>query len=121
MTDFNYDNLFSGDFPIVTEEVTVESGQNLERGSVLGIVTATGKAKIVDSTATDGSQDPKSVLADDVDATGGDVVSLHYLTGEFNQNELTVGGTDTVAQHKAAMRALSMFQQPTRTTEGTGG
>ena len=119
VTDQNYDNLFSGDYPVVTESVTILSGQNLVRGTVLGIVTASGKAKVVDSSQSDGSQNPCSVLADDVDASSADVVSASYLSGEFNTNKLIVGGTDTVAQHKSAMRILNMYQQDTVTVNGT--
>lgn len=35
---FRYDNLIAGDYPIATEDVLVESGQNLSRGAVLGRV-----------------------------------------------------------------------------------
>ena len=51
------------------ERVTVGAGQNLALGTVLGVVTATGKAKALDPTATDGSETAAGVLAIDCDAT----------------------------------------------------
>lgn len=117
-TPYNFDNLFAGDYYVVSETVTILSGENLERGTVLGKVTATGKMKIVNSANSDGSENPYAVLSDDVDASAADVVSAAYLSGEYNENKLIVGGTDTVAQHKAAMRLLGMYQKPSLTTTG---
>ncbi|MES0875063.1 MULTISPECIES: head decoration protein [Gammaproteobacteria] len=56
-------NLYSRD------QVTVGAGQNLPLGAVVGLVTATGKAKRLDPSATDGSQVAAGVLMQDVDAT----------------------------------------------------
>lgn len=55
-------NLYSRD------RVTVASGQTLTLGTVLGLVTATGKVKQIDPSATDGSQYAAGVLMQDVDA-----------------------------------------------------
>ena len=55
-------NLFSRD------QVTVASGQTLPLGAVVGIVTATGKVKQIDPSATDGSQYAAGVLMQDADA-----------------------------------------------------
>ena len=44
------------------ERVTVAAGQTLELGTVLGMVTATGKVKQLDPSATDGSQYAAGVL-----------------------------------------------------------
>lgn len=101
---FNHDELFAGDFDVVTDSITV--GADLSRGTVLGIITASGNAVAVDSAQTDGSQTPYAVLAEDV--LTGDVATV-YLTGEFNSNKLTFGGTDTVDTHKKALRELSIF------------
>ena len=51
------------------DRITVGAGQNLALGTVLGIVTATGKAKALDPAANDGSEAAAGVLAIDCDAT----------------------------------------------------
>lgn len=69
MSEFIYaaDKLFAGDFPLATEAVAISAGEGaLLRGTVLGVVTATGKLAVVDKNANDGSQHPYCVLAEDV-------------------------------------------------------
>jgi len=106
------DNLIAGDFPLVSDEVTVISGQNVARGCVLGKITASGKYTACDQLASDGSQTPEAVLAQATDASGGDVTKAPvYLTGEFNSSLLTFGATTTAADLKAAMRTKSLFQK----------
>ena len=56
-------NLYSRD------QITVGAGQNLPLGTVVGLVTATGKLKQIDPSATDGSQYAAGVLMQAVDAT----------------------------------------------------
>jgi hypothetical protein len=56
-------NLYSRD------QVTVGAGQHLPLGTVVGLVTATGKLKQIDPSATDGSQYAAGVLMQAVDAT----------------------------------------------------
>ncbi|MET2531019.1 head decoration protein [Ralstonia pseudosolanacearum] len=50
------------------ERVTVAAGQSLALGTVLGMVTATGKVKQLDPSATDGSQYAAGVLMQPCDA-----------------------------------------------------
>jgi len=108
---FNADNLIAGDFPIVTEAVTIDTGV-LARGTVLGKITASGKCVICDSAGTDdGRRAPYAVLLEAVDATSADVAAAAALTGEFNRAKLVFGGTDTYATHVVAMRDLCMFQK----------
>jgi hypothetical protein len=106
--------ILAGDFPNSTEDVVIASGQNLKLGSVLGRVTATGKYKLVDSTAEDGSQVPYSVLMEDVDASAGNAVGVAYLTGEFIQTKLIFGGSDTWSTHSAEARKNSIFFKESR-------
>jgi hypothetical protein len=103
------DNLIAGDFPMITEELTILTGNNLKRGTVLGKITASGKCVAVDSTKSDGSQTPSAVLSEDADASAGDKQACAYLTGEFSASALIFGGTDVVATHKTALRTLSIF------------
>lgn len=103
------DNLLAGEYPAVTDIVTILSGQNLARGTVLGKVTASGKHVIVNSANVDGSQAPVAVLAEACDASGGDKQALVFLSGAFNEDALVFGGTDTVATHRAALRDLNIY------------
>ncbi|MCM3567858.1 head decoration protein [Neobacillus mesonae] len=108
------DNLFVGGvMPVVTETINLKSGASYVRGTVIGIVTATGEGTTVNSTASDGSQTAYGVLADDVDATSETKPAAIYLTGEFNESALVFGGTDTADTHKASLRGLSIFVKKT--------
>jgi hypothetical protein len=101
------DNLIGGqEIELLTTKVTIASGQKLKRGTVLGIVTASGKAKTVLNTANDGSQTAKLVLCDDVDASMADKEAFAYKTGMFNRSALIVGINDTIANHEAELRAV---------------
>ncbi|MGL5512654.1 MAG: head decoration protein [Sporomusa sp.] len=108
---FTYDNLIGGDNPpIRTKIVTIVSGAGLlVRGTVLGKITASGKYQTVNSTATDGSQMANCVLARDIDASTADTPAEVYISGVFNIEALTFGGTDTAALHEEAMRDLNMY------------
>jgi hypothetical protein len=74
-------NLYSRD------RVTVASGQNLPLGAVVGMVTATGKVKQIDPSATDGTQLAAGVLMQACDAalaerTDGLIVARHAIVSD---------------------------------------
>ena len=74
-------NLYSRD------RVTVASGQDLPLGTVLGIVTASGKYKQIDPSAEDGTQVAAGVLLQGCDATLADrdnglVVARHAIVSD---------------------------------------
>jgi Bacteriophage lambda head decoration protein D len=71
----------------------------LPMGSCLGLVSATGKAVLLDSTRTDGANVLAAVLARDTETANGDVVVIAYITGSFLASKLLFGGTDTVNTH----------------------
>ena len=98
------DNLIAGDLKRVTDEVVIASGQNLVRGAVVGLVTATNKLILSASGATDGSQTPVGIMADDVDATVEDKTAPMYRTGEFNQDDLVLGTGHTIDSVKPTLR-----------------
>jgi hypothetical protein len=111
---FTPDNLVTGDFPMMTEAVTVDTG-TLARGTVLGKITATGKCVICNSAGTDdGRRTPYAVLLETVDASSADVEAAAALTGCFNEAALVFGGTDTIATHRSALRDLSIFATATQ-------
>ncbi|WNF36415.1 head decoration protein [Bacillaceae bacterium IKA-2] len=107
---FVHDNLFAGGVQnVVTRSITLATGATYVRGTVLGIVTASGEATIVDSDAVNGSEKPYAILQEDVDATEEARPGAIYLTGEFNQGALTFGGTDTADTHSRALRDIGIF------------
>jgi hypothetical protein len=112
MATFTPDNLIAGDFPIITEPVTVGAG-NLVRGTVMGRITASGNFIQSLSAASDGSQNPVAILAEDVDASGGAKPGVVYLTGEFKGAALIIGASHTLASVKLAFRALGIFIRTT--------
>ena len=78
---FEAPNLYSRD------RVTVASGQNLALGTVVGIVTANGKAKQFDPSAEDGTQVAAGVLIQPCDASTADrsdglVVARHAIVAD---------------------------------------
>jgi hypothetical protein len=122
---FNYDQLIAGPYPMVTGEVTVASGQNLARGSVLGLsasgVTVLGKAYLNDILETvSGVSAPYAVLLEAVDASGGDVEHCPVaLTGEFNKDKLVFASGTTFDHVQLAMRALCMYGKDALDVSGT--
>lgn len=102
--DSKVDNLIASQrFPILVKGVTLAKGQGvLKRGTVLGVITASGLAKAVDKSKADGSQTAAFILTDDVDTSQAtDVRATGYISGIFNGNALFFGSTDTLADHKA--------------------
>ncbi len=70
--------------------ITVKSGEGvLEKGTVLGIETASEKYVAYDDGAADGSEVAKAILADKVDATSNDVLVVAYVRGCFYKSKLT--------------------------------
>ena len=95
-------NLFSRD------QVTVASGQTLPLGAVVGIVTATGKVKQIDPSATDGSQYAAGVLMQPCDAAlidreDGLMVARHAIVAD---HAMTWPAAITVAEKQAAVLQL---------------
>lgn len=74
-------NLYSRD------RVTVVAGNNLPLGAVVGMVTATGKVKQIDPSATDGSEVAAGVLMQACDAalaerTDGLMLARHAIVSD---------------------------------------
>lgn len=92
-----YDQLIAGNsHDLISKKVTIPSGDVLTRGAVLGKITADGNYTLSLSAAGDGSEVPDAVLAEDVDASGGDVGAMAYFRGDFVASELTIGTGHTV-------------------------
>lgn len=93
---------------LIAEPITLLSGQNRVRGSLLGKVTASGKYVLSLSGASDGSQTPVAILAEDTDAAGGDKATVAYFRGDFDSSAITFGASHTAASVKTALRALNI-------------
>ena len=107
------DKLIAGNAHLlVGRKVTIISGQNLTRGAVLGKITASGKYNLSLSDASDGSQTPDLILAENCDASSGDKVALAYARGDFNANALTLGTDHTVASITEGLRAKGITLIP---------
>lgn len=104
------DQLIAGPLQLVSDTVTIVSGAGiLQRGTLLGKITASGKYKTALSASADGSQTPVAILEDYVDASAADQTAGIYLMGEFNTNAMTFGTGITAASSKDALRALGIF------------
>jgi hypothetical protein len=104
------DALFAGDVADrVTKMVTIAGGVALLRGTVLGRITATDKYLTSLSAAADRSQVPQAILAQDIDATGGDVLAPVFFTGEFNEDALVLGAAHTLASIRDGLRQMGIF------------
>jgi Bacteriophage lambda head decoration protein D len=90
------------------EVVTIDAGQ-LEAGTVLGKITATGKYVAHDPAASDGSQTAAAVLWDRADASAGDVPAIAIVRGPaiVNRHDLVFAGTPTEPEITAAHAALA--------------
>lgn len=112
-----YPDIFAGEFPRVTVDVTISSGEGeLEAGTVLGRVTADGEFIVSESAADDGSEDPIAVLAKDIDATSADVEAPVYLTAEFDEDALTFGTGHTANSTRWDLHARGIHLKTTVST-----
>ncbi|HHY0811073.1 TPA: head decoration protein [Klebsiella pneumoniae] len=102
------DQLIAGTLQLVTDTGIITGG-TYKRGTVLGVVTASGKYKLSVKTATDGSEKPAAILIDDVDASTTDQNGGLYLMGEFNQNRIIFDNSWAVPALKTALRPLAIF------------
>lgn len=109
--DFTPDGIFAGTDDPQTRSITLLSGQNLERGAVLGKVTATGKYVLSLSAAVDGSETPATILGEDCDASAGDKVTIAHFGGVFDENALTYGTGHTAASVRDQLRDVGIKLQ----------
>lgn len=96
------DNLFAASqvMPVVADKLSVAQAGALKRGALL---------KADGAIVSAASDEVYAVLAEDVDTTEAAKEAAVYLTGEFNENALKVGGDIAVADVKAAARKVSIF------------
>ncbi len=103
-TAYQAKHLLANDDDITTRKVTILSGQNLVAGAVIGKITSGGKYKLSLSAASDGSEVPDLVLAEDCDASGGDKEAIAYETATVVATALTLGTAHTIASIREGLR-----------------
>ena len=101
------DQLIAGNLKLVTDSATISGVAAMQRGAVLGRVTATGKYILCLSAAVDGSQTPAAILVDYYDGT--EAIGGVYLMGEFNGSALTFGTGTTLANCKVPFLNCGIF------------
>jgi hypothetical protein len=97
----------------------ITAGAKYVVGTVLGIVTATGKLAPASAAGSDGAQNAAGILLDNVDATGGDqkVVYLARGPATISTDALTWDASVNDSTKKAAkllqLRALGIINRTT--------
>lgn len=109
-----YDELFGGTaVAAMTANVTIaalSAAASYKRGTLLGVVTASGKYAIVDSAATTGEEVASVVLAKDIEVGTDDVVATVYTRGIFNREKLVVKAeSDSASAHEQELRKVGIY------------
>lgn len=94
---------------ILAKGITLATGQNLARGTVLGQITSSGLFTAATSAASDGSQNPTAVLAEDTNATAANVNTIAYFEGTFAEQKLILGAGLTIATVRPALRSVGIY------------
>ncbi len=132
--DFEYDSLIAGEQePIIPKGVWLAPGQGvLSRGTLLGIQTANMLAYVCDSTASDGTQNPKYILGlqqgqlmdptqTTIDtgsvpqATPIPVPALAYQTGVFNRYAIITKAGQAIGTFEDALHLRGIILKGTIT------
>lgn len=104
------DGLFAhGADDIIGKGITLAAGSNLQRGTVLGVITSSGKYVAATGSASDGSQTPTAVLAEDTNASAGDVKTIAYFEGTFVEGRLILGDAMQIGPVRAALRSVGIY------------
>ncbi len=109
-----YDEIIGGTaVAVMTANVTIASlsaAASYKRGTLLGVVTASGKYAVVDSAATTGEQVASVVLAQDIEVGTEDVVATVYTRGIFNREKLIVkADADSASAHEEELRKVGIY------------
>jgi hypothetical protein len=94
---------------VIADSVILKKGQNLKRGAVLGRVKDTGKYKLSDKNAYDGSEIPCAILLEDADATDADKNVPVLLLGVVDGDELIFDDSWDKDELKFELRKMSIF------------
>lgn len=107
---YSSDTLIEGDCDcMATKKVTMKAGAAYQRGALIGRITATNKWVLSTAAAADGSEVPRAILADNVDATAADTEGMVYLSGSFNPDVMIFGAGHTAQSVEDGLRNLSIY------------
>ncbi len=110
-----YDNLIMGvEVSPIVKGITLKGGNGiLSRGSVIGVITASGIGVIADKVAVDGSQLAVGVLCDDVDTGVAGTVATSigsvYIAGVLNEDALIFADGTAFADYERELRTLGIY------------
>lgn len=109
-----YDEIIGGTaVAVMTANVTIaklSAATTYKRGTLLGVVTASGKYAIVDSAASTGEKVASVVLAKDIEVGTDDVVATVYTRGIFNREKLIVKAeSDSASAHEEELRKVGIY------------
>lgn len=88
--------LFIDDIVGRSKTVAQDVSGVIAKGTILGVITASGKLAVAKSGSADGSEHPRYVALADIDATAGDVVTSVGANGKVNEDKLVFDGADTI-------------------------
>lgn len=108
-TELPKDLLIAGPHPTITKEVDIPAGVLIEKGSVMGRITANGQYVLSLTAAADGSQAPAEVLLQEVAASGAARKGLIVRTGELAAHLLKYGTGHSRATVEEPLRARGIF------------
>lgn len=97
--------LIVGRDDVVSRRIIVAAGRVLDRGALLGRISATGKHVLSVAAASDGSQTPVAILSEPVDATAADRETVAHVAGTFNERAIGYGAGHSVASVRDALQA----------------
>ncbi|MBN1627118.1 MAG: head decoration protein [Deltaproteobacteria bacterium] len=83
--------------------ITLASGQNQVRGTVLGLVTASNEYVQLNPAGADGSQTARAILVEDCNASTAAKKTQGYFTGKYKLSDLIWPGGITDAQKNTAI------------------
>lgn len=113
--EFDFDSLIAGEkVPVIPTGVTLAAGQGvLQRGTLLGVVTASGLAVLCDNTKSDGSQVPKYILGTTTDtgASGAtlNAPALAYQSGTFNRAAVITANNQPLSAFENQLRQYNII------------
>src|SRR6185369_4698127 len=97
MESFAFDGLETGRMQCHIDDRTLLLGQSGVRGTIMSMITATGKYVIWNQSSGGGAEIPRAILMKDADASLADVPCKIYSFGEFDENKLILGTGDVIS------------------------
>lgn len=101
-----YDNLFAGDADVVTQPITIDVSQTIQRGDILKKVSGKFQRPLDVVVAADVIVVASEDIITDATTTA---QSIGYKTGRFNSNAMRFGGTSTADDNSDILAEKSIY------------